>query len=64
MSEDSKYHKTGDQLAQEAQEVEAAKKDPKAFEILYNRYYEQIFRYLYQRLDSKQKLLTLRLMCF
>ena len=55
MSEDSKYHKTGDQLEQEAQEVEAAKKDPKAFEVLYNRYYEQIFRYLYQRLDSKME---------
>ena len=55
MAEQSKYHKTNDQLTAEALEVEAAKKDPAKFEVLYNRYYEQIFRYLYQRLDEKQE---------
>ncbi len=55
MAEQSKYHQTKDQLDAEAAEVEAAKKDPAKFEVLYNRYYEQIFRYLYQRLDSKEE---------
>jgi len=55
MPEQSKYHKSEDQLANEAQDVATAKKDPKAFEVLYNRYYEQIFRYLYKRLDDKQE---------
>ncbi len=55
MTEQSKYHQTKDQLDTEAAEVEAAKKDPAQFEVLYNRYYEQIFRYLYQRLDSKEE---------
>ena len=55
MPEQSKYHQSKDQLANEAREIDAAKKDPKAFEVLYSRYYEQIFRYLYQRLDGKQE---------
>jgi len=55
MSEQSKYHQTKDQLAAEAEAVEAAKKDPAKFEVLYNKYYEQIFRYLYQRMDEKQE---------
>ncbi|HIO67951.1 MAG TPA: sigma-70 family RNA polymerase sigma factor [Flavobacteriales bacterium] len=55
MTEQSKYHQTKDQLDTEAAEVEAAKKDPAQFEVLYNRYYEQIFRYLYHRLDSKEE---------
>jgi len=55
MAEQSKYHQTRDQLDAEAAEVEAVKKDPAKFEVLYNRYYEQIFRYLYQRLDSKEE---------
>ena len=55
MTEQSKYHQTKDQLDTEATEVEAAKKDSAQFEVLYNRYYEQIFRYLYHRLDSKEE---------
>jgi len=55
MPEQSKYHHSKDQLAAEAEAIEAAKKDPAKFEVLYNKYYEQIFRYLYQRLDSKEE---------
>ena len=33
--------------------IEAAKKDLRHFEQLYNKYYEQIFRYVYQRMDGK-----------
>lgn len=38
---------------QERQWVEAAKRNPSEFEVIYNRYYEVIFRFIYQRLDSK-----------
>ena len=33
--------------------IEVAKKDLRHFEQLYNKYYEQIFRYVYQRMDGK-----------
>ncbi|MBL4754030.1 MAG: sigma-70 family RNA polymerase sigma factor [Flavobacteriales bacterium] len=55
MPEQSKYHHNKEQLAAEVEAIEAAKKDPAKFEVLYNKYYEQIFRYLYQRLDSKEE---------
>ena len=37
----------------ELQEIELAKKDPRRFGVLYDRYHEQIFRYLYARVDNK-----------
>jgi len=49
----SRYHQTQTQLASENDAVEAAKKDPKKFEVLYNKYYEQIFRYVHQRMEDK-----------
>lgn len=49
------YHKTKVELSEENAEVEAAKKNPERFAPLYNRYYEQIFRYIYQRVDSQEK---------
>ena len=49
----SKYHATSEKMLDEKKEVEAAKKDPARFEPLYDRYHEQIFRYIYQRLDNK-----------
>jgi len=33
----------------EALEIEEAKKDPRQFEVLYDRYYENVFRFCYQR---------------
>lgn len=47
------YHHTEDKLMQELQWVKYAKEDPKGFEPLYSKYYEQIFRYVYQRMDDK-----------
>ncbi|MFL2582285.1 MAG: RNA polymerase sigma factor [Flavobacteriales bacterium] len=46
------FHKTKTDIKSELQEIEEAKKNPKKFEILYNRYHEQIFRYLYSRVDN------------
>lgn len=54
MIETSKYHATSIELVNEQTIVEAAKKDPKNFAVLYNKYYEQIFRFIYQRVDNKE----------
>ncbi len=40
-------------LLEERQWVDAAKRNPAEFEVIYNRYYEMIFRFIYQRLDGK-----------
>jgi len=55
MIETSKYHATQTDLASEQVIVEAAKKDPSKFAGLYDKYYEQIFRYIYQRVDDKEQ---------
>ncbi len=55
MVEASKYHVTKVDQASEQALVEAAKKDPKSFAVLYDTYYEQIFRYIYKRLDDKEQ---------
>lgn len=39
----------------EVAEIDAARKDPQKFAVLYERYYEPIFRFVYQRLDNKQQ---------
>ena len=46
MQTQSRYHKTKDQLLEENSFVEASKNDPAKFEHLYNKYHEQIFRYV------------------
>jgi RNA polymerase sigma-70 factor, ECF subfamily len=49
----SKYHVSNERQAEELAVIEAAKKDKKHFELIYTRYHEQIFRYIYQRMDDK-----------
>lgn len=48
----SKYHVDQERLGEEGKMLEAAKSDPQAFEPLYRRYFEGIFRFVYQRLDD------------
>ncbi|MBL7898182.1 MAG: sigma-70 family RNA polymerase sigma factor, partial [Crocinitomicaceae bacterium] len=48
------YHHTEARLMQELEWIKRAKDDPRSFEPLYNKYYEQIFRYIYQRMDDKE----------
>lgn len=50
----SKYHQTSEQLLRENEIIEAAKKNPERFEPIYKKYHEQIFRYVYQRMDDKE----------
>lgn len=49
-----KRMKTKQELNEEFVEIQAAQKTPEKFEVLYNRYYEQILLYVYQRMDSKE----------
>jgi len=53
MSYNSRYHHTAAQLQEEHLIVEAAKNDPNHFAPLYDKYYKQIFGYLYQRMEDK-----------
>jgi len=51
---DSRYHVTQQEMLSEQEVVNLAKADPSKFEGLYNKYYEQVFNYLYQRLEEKE----------
>ena len=49
----SKYNVTKEQQQEELALIEDAKKNPAKFEALYERYHEQIFRFVYQRVENK-----------
>lgn len=53
MEAPSRFHVSNEKMAEEMALIEAAKKDPSRFEVIYTRYHEQIFRYAYQRVDDK-----------
>lgn len=53
MSYNARYHHTAAQLQEEHLIIEAAKTDPNHFAPLYDKYYKQIFGYLYQRMEDK-----------
>ncbi len=52
MTISSPYHMTKSQLSEEEIVIKQAKSDPAKFGLLYEKYYEQIFRYIYQRVDD------------
>lgn len=47
------YHQTRDRLEEELVLIRQAKMDPERFGPLYTKYHEQIFRYVYQRMDDE-----------
>jgi RNA polymerase sigma-70 factor (ECF subfamily) len=47
------YHKTSSRLEEELNWIKRAQKDPSCFGPLYKEYHEQIFRYVYQRMDDE-----------
>ena len=47
------FHHTDQQLSDELTLIEAAKRDPERFAPLYDKYYRQIFNYVYQRMESR-----------
>lgn len=50
----SKYHATREDMLREQQLVDEAKQDPARFQALYNKYYERIFLFVWQRMDDKE----------
>lgn len=40
-------------LSEELEQIKKAKKDPRYFEPIYNKYYEPIFRFIYLRVDTQ-----------
>lgn len=53
MNTSSKYHVNADRQAEEMDIVRRAAENPAAFEPLYKRYFEDIFRFIDQRLDDR-----------
>lgn len=49
-----RYHHTAQMLQEEQYIIEAAKQNPEHFGPLYDKYYKQIFGYVYQRMDCKE----------
>ncbi|MCB0430791.1 MAG: sigma-70 family RNA polymerase sigma factor [Flavobacteriales bacterium] len=52
--EQSMYHMERGDIEREWEEIRAAQQDNARFEVLYDRYYERIFRFVYQRVDEMQ----------
>lgn len=48
------YHHSNNNLKTELEWIQLAKRDPEKFSPLYEKYHEQIFRYIYQRMDDKE----------
>ena len=48
-----RYHHTAEMLHSEKEIIEAAKQNPENFAPLYDKYYKQIFGYVYQRMECK-----------
>ncbi|HTF04030.1 MAG TPA: sigma-70 family RNA polymerase sigma factor [Bacteroidia bacterium] len=53
MKMETRYHATRTDIAAEDAEIEAAKRNPRAFAPLYERYYARILGFVYQRTDRK-----------
>lgn len=51
----SKYHQTQTQLNREEQLILDAKEDRRKFAALYDKYYEQIYMYIFQRIDTTEQ---------
>lgn len=54
MQAESPYHVTKEEQQEELAQIESARKNPSMFEPLYNKYYERIFRFVYQRTEDKE----------
>lgn len=54
MSVNPLYHQTNSRMMEELDWIQRAKADPAHFAPLYKKYHEQIFRYVYQRMDDEE----------
>ena len=49
------FHQSKTQIDDDWVVIQAAQDDPGAFEPIYNKYYEQVLRFVYQRMDKKEE---------
>lgn len=49
------YHQTKTQLEAERLEILAAQRDPRRFGVLYERYYEQIYLFIFKRMQDEEQ---------
>jgi RNA polymerase sigma-70 factor (ECF subfamily) len=54
MTEQSKYHRSTEQIADEQAEIRSAQTDAGCFEPLYLRYYPRILSFVYLRMEEKE----------
>ena len=47
------YHQSTSQIAREEHQINAAKKDPQQFDVIYNKYFLSIFKYVLVRVENK-----------
>lgn len=50
---DPKYHKTREQIEAEYAEIRLASRDPRKFDVLYERYYELLFAFTWNRVSDE-----------
>jgi RNA polymerase sigma-70 factor (ECF subfamily) len=55
MLSNQSYHIPETVMDDERKIIEASKKNPERFGVLYERYYEKIFRFIYRRVEDKEK---------
>jgi len=48
-----RYHQSAEEITSEQDYVEAAKKDPSKFGFLYDKYYNSVFRFVFQRTNDE-----------
>ncbi|MCE2712810.1 MAG: sigma-70 family RNA polymerase sigma factor [Cryomorphaceae bacterium] len=49
------YHQSGQRMEEELNWIRKAQSDPAFFGPIYTKYHEQIFRYVYQRMDDEEQ---------
>lgn len=53
MNINPRYHQSTEEISSEQDYVEASKKDPSQFGFLYDKYYEAVFRFVFQRTGNE-----------
>ena len=49
------YHRSEQQIKHEQLEIKAAQRNPQRFNVLYERYYEQIFLFIFKRVGTEEE---------
>ena len=55
MEKENDNHQSKQQLMLEEEQIKAAQKNSLLFEPIYNKYYENIVRFIYQRVNTKEE---------